>query len=90
MQFRALSLDSNRIDVQGFYSVRKDSTIVVELDQNLTNSFVQDHINKIIHRIRVHALDDRLSAAVFRGPYRLQEQHGLLIFKWDSVYSEQV
>ncbi|TGB05179.1 hypothetical protein [Halobacillus salinus] len=81
MQFSALSLDSNRINVIGSYSVRQDETIVIELEKKLTKSFIQQQTSKNIQRIRIHTADQQTTAIVFRGPFRMSEQYGILIFE---------
>lgn len=81
MQFCALSLDSNRVNIVGSYSVRKDETIVIELGQKLTRDFLDKQCAKNIHRIRIHTTNHQTTAKVYRGPYRMSEQHGILIFE---------
>ncbi|RWZ55111.1 hypothetical protein EQV77_10690 [Halobacillus fulvus] len=81
MRFCSISLDHYRIEARGTYSIRSDQTIVIELEQRLTRSFVEQYINQTIKRIRIHTLNSHELPLVYKGPFRFKERFGVIVFE---------
>ncbi|WP_181350494.1 hypothetical protein [Thalassobacillus sp. CUG 92003] len=82
LRFKTLLIESQYINVLGQYSSYVDGTVIVEPDEQIARSMLDDYKTKGINQITIYKHSSgKKQLEFFKGPFVMKEQFGLLVFQ---------